>query len=79
MNEVLKPTVEDFMDPISTTQSSETDTFFIPTTRPPPRAHEIDRWQHHLAFQKFGEALQCAAALLFQTWPPPGTNVFMCL
>lgn len=79
MNEVLKPTGEDIMDPISTTQSSETDTFFIPTPRPPPRAHEIDQWQHHLAFQNFGEVLQCAAAFLFQTRPSPSTNMFMCL
>ena len=41
------------------------DTWFIPSTCPPPRADEIDRWQHHIAFQQFGEDLRSAAAALF--------------
>jgi hypothetical protein len=41
------------------------DTWFIPSTCPPPRADEIDRWQHHIAFRQFGKNLRSAAAALF--------------
>jgi hypothetical protein len=35
------------------------------TVTSPPRADEIDRWQHHIAFEQFGRDLNVAAAALF--------------
>ena len=36
-----------------------------PNSTPPPSFHEIDRWQHHIALQEFGEDLQAAAKAVF--------------
>jgi len=46
-------------------QADPDGTDFIPNIYPPPRADEIDRWQHHIAFQQFGDDLQSAAAAIF--------------
>jgi hypothetical protein len=43
----------------------EKESVYQDTVKPPPRADEIDRWQHHIAFEQFGQDLNLAAKALF--------------
>jgi hypothetical protein len=53
------------LDSSEENEGNSEDTFSTQSTCPPPRPEDIDRWQHHIAFQQFGEDLQAAAAAVF--------------
>jgi hypothetical protein len=56
------------LTPLDSSEEIEEDpesNFSTLNTCPPPRSEEIDRWQHHTAFQQFGKDLQAAAAAVF--------------
>jgi hypothetical protein len=56
----------------------EKETLYQKAIAPPPKADEIDRWQHHIAFEQFGQDLNLAASALFpKTTKSRYRNVFV--